>query len=288
VLQEGYGKWKEIMKYAILLYLLLPGALLLPSLLLLLTGVITTSSFRGEAGPELLAAASAERKRQREDGVKLRGGVKKEANKAAVAATEEDEEEANEHSDTDEDKDEANGGAAGKREREKVDYIALGFMRSRLHTLEEALSVEQQLKRLGLLDGKGTASADEYEFSDGDARQGNGQTRETTGENTPTPTSVPSSPLIMSATSDAPSDGSSPMILDAAANSSDESDGDDYTSTHRGPQPGNGDHDTATAATDGMCAPPHYDSSGLVSNKTTVPTPVRNRYRAQLLEHVTE
>lgn len=218
VLQEGYGKWKEIMK--------------------------------GEAGPELLTAASAERKRQREDGVKLRGGVKKEANKA-VAATEEDEEEANEHSDTDEDKEEANGGAPGKREREKVDYIALGFMRSRLHTLEEALSVEQQLKRLGLLDGKGTASADEYEFSDGDARQGNGQTRGTTGDNTPTPTSVPSSPLIMSATSDAPSEGSSPMILDAAANSSDESDGDDYTPTRRrGPQPGNGDHDAATAATD--------------------------------------
>jgi hypothetical protein len=43
------------------------------------------------------------------------------------------------------------------------------------------------------------------------------------------------------------------MILDAAANSSDESDGDDYTPTRRrGPQPGNGDHDAATAATDGM------------------------------------
>jgi len=84
---------------------------------------------RGETGPELVAAAAAERKRQRDRSAKPK------------VAEEEEEEESEEE--------------PSRQERDKVDYIALGFMRSRLHTLEDALSVEQQLKRFSLLDSRG-------------------------------------------------------------------------------------------------------------------------------------
>jgi hypothetical protein len=205
-----------------------------------------------------VAAAAAERKRQREDLAKLRGGVKKEEPSKATPAPDEDddddEEDANEHSETDEDKEEeiTSGGVSGKREREKVDYIALGYMRSRLHTLEEALSVEQQLKRLNLLDGgKATAPTvtDGHDLnldndashqingigdSDSDDNDDNYDKREdasTTSTLTPT-SSVPSSPLLRTTGYGGRSENSSP-VCDTAASSSDESDGEEDESARR-------------------------------------------------------
>lgn len=120
--------------------------------------------------------------------------VKQEA-KAAPPATEDDSDESEESDDT--------TSRTGRRRRE-VDYKALGFLRARLHTLEEALAVEDQLCHLSLLRGMPASGS----LLSADALMPE-QSEETGSAVSPT-SSVPSSPLIDSSLPQ--SEVSSPLV----------------------------------------------------------------------------
>lgn len=139
--------------------------------------------------PELMEAAAAER--QRDPG---KSKSARQEPKTAVPASEDD---ASDESDSD-------GDEKSGRQRKEIDFKALGFLRARIHLLEDALAIEQQLRQLGLLDG---STAD---LSPTQPRR----VKPEPDANLASPTSsLPSSPIMGGPVSSGrPMDASSPMM----------------------------------------------------------------------------
>lgn len=110
-----------------------------------LPNLANLSSSTGRGVPELMKVAGEEK--QRYPG-KPRSNSKQET-KIEAPPSEDDSEDPDDSDDT--------NNKTEKRNRREIDYKALGFLRARLHSLEEALAIEHQLQQLNLVQGAPTA-----------------------------------------------------------------------------------------------------------------------------------